>query len=258
MKIRTVQWNIGGGKLLRDGADPTLLGSYTEDGLETIIAFLREQSPDIITLQETHAKDGVNQAQQIAEALGYPSWVNDEWAESHVEAGFRLGQGIVSRFPLKDHTFALFTNPNFEVVWENGTIAHSHDKGRSRCHVAIWGDRTLIIQTLHTVPFRRFNIPIDSEPAKQVLDDMGSKLATQENGIIQADFNLNFPSLLDSFPPLVAAHYQEIPLPATTTPKDEYYDHVLYKGLRPLSCIVVDSLKTDHYPVVTEFELTSE
>jgi hypothetical protein len=87
---------------------------------------------------------------------------------------------------------------------------------------------------------------------------MGNKLATQERGIIQADFNLNTPNLLHLFPPLVDAHYQEISLTTVTTPKGEYYDHVLYKGLRPVSCTVIDSVKTDHYPVVAEFEFNNE
>lgn len=103
MIIKTVQWNIGGGKFLTEGADPSLLKSYREDGLPKIIEILHAINPDIITLQETHASDGHSQPEEIAKALGYEGWINDEWADSHVEEGQRLGQGIVSRYPIIQH-----------------------------------------------------------------------------------------------------------------------------------------------------------
>jgi hypothetical protein len=45
MILKTMQWNIGGGKLLLEGADPTLLKSYTQDGLDEIIEVIRAQDP---------------------------------------------------------------------------------------------------------------------------------------------------------------------------------------------------------------------
>lgn len=83
MVIKTVQWNIGGGKLLTEGADPLLLSSYREEGLPQIIELLRELNPDIITLQETHALNGHSQPERIAQALGYPRW--------HLQGSLLLG-----------------------------------------------------------------------------------------------------------------------------------------------------------------------
>lgn len=76
-ELKTIQWNIGGAKLCREGANPEKLASYTVDGLDTIIELMRSHNPDIITLQETHAHGKYCQPQIIAEALGFKGWVND-------------------------------------------------------------------------------------------------------------------------------------------------------------------------------------
>lgn len=255
MKFKTVQWNIGGGKLLNQGADPTLLRSYKEDGLDSIIGFLRGQDADIITLQETHAAGGHSQPELVANALGYQGWVNDEWADSHIEDGQRLGQGIISRLPLKRHSFEWFTNPNFEIVWEDGSIAHSHDKGRTRCTVMLGDAVSLTVQTLHTIPFRRFKIDVKSQNAKDVLKDMSSKLSCDGIGLIQADFNLDATSLTGLFPKLFKQEWKEVFQGKPTTPRGHHYDHILYRGLKALGSKVVNDIGTDHYPIVSTFEL---
>jgi endonuclease/exonuclease/phosphatase (EEP) superfamily protein YafD len=255
MKFKTIQWNIGGGKQLSDGADPTLLSSYREDGLDKIIEFIRQQDADIITLQETHAADGHSQPERIAKALGYLGWANDEWADSHIEAGQRLGQGIVSRLPLQSHDFEWFTNPNFEAIWEDGSIARSHDKGRTRCEVMLSDEAHITVQTLHTVPFRRYKIEITSAKAKAVIADMSAKLSSDDVGLIQSDFNLDTISLANFFPELFAQGWREVPQNEATTPKKHHYDHILYKGLKVLDSTVIKAVGTDHYPIVSTFEL---
>ncbi len=241
---------------MRDGADPKLLDSYTIDGLDEIIEFLRGQNPDIITMQETHAKNDLSQTQQIAEALGYEGWVNDEWADSHIEDGQRIGQGVVCRRSIKEHSFEFFTNPNFEAVWEDGSIAKSHDKGRTRCRVETGDGQSLLVQTLHTVPFRRFHIPLDSDQAKKVLADMEDKLMTDETGVIQADFNVDTKSLKEIFPRLFESGFEEIPLTTNTSVRGHYFDHVLYRSLRVVSnAVIKEGIRTDKYPEITDFEL---
>lgn len=255
MMFKTVQWNIGGGKLSREGTDRTLLSSYTVDGLDKIIDFLRQQNPDVITLQETHASKGYCQPQIIAEALGYKGWINDKWADSHVEAGQRLGQGIVSRYPIKDHSFEWFTNPNFKAIWEDGTVATSHDKGRTRCKIDLGNGKSLLVQTLHTIPFRRFNIEITSKAAHRVLQDMADRLVTKEPGVLQADFNIDAQSLRPLFPGLFEAGFQEVEQLQPTSVRGQHFDHVLYLGMKVDSCRTVTDVLTDKYPIVTTFDL---
>src|SRR5579862_1803344 len=71
MELKTLTWNIGGGKLLQDGADPLRIALYAEDGIDAIVGLLESEEPDVITLQETQRKEEYDQAELIASSLGF-------------------------------------------------------------------------------------------------------------------------------------------------------------------------------------------
>ena len=77
MELKTLTWNIGGGKLLPDGADPLRIASYAENGLDAIAGLLESEQPDVIALQETQRKEGRDQARLIAGSLGYEHYFHD-------------------------------------------------------------------------------------------------------------------------------------------------------------------------------------
>lgn len=256
MKLTSVQWNIGGGKIRDAESDPTLPASYSLDGLGHIAETLRDINPDIITLQETHAANGTSQPQVLAEQLGYSYWANDEYADSHVEDGFRLGQGIISRYPIKNHQFQMFYNPHYQAEWEEGVVT-SHDKGITTCDVDING-QTLTIMTLHAIPFRPFNIDPLSEDAREVREDMQAKIQTDsELVLLQGDFNYDEKSLKSLLPSIFEPRLSEALQSQPTTPKGRYYDHVAFRGLRLESSFADSSKLTDHYPVISKFDLPS-
>jgi endonuclease/exonuclease/phosphatase family metal-dependent hydrolase len=255
MQLTTVQWNIGGGKIRDTDSDATLPASYRLDGLAHIYETLKDISPDIITLQETHAADGTNQTQVLAERLGYNYWTNDEYADSHVEDGFRLGQGIISRYPIKNHQFQMFYNPHYQAEWEEGVVT-SHDKGITSCDIDING-QTLNLMTLHAIPFRPFNIDPLSEAAREVREDMQSKIQSDsELMLLQGDFNYDEKSLESLLPSIFKPKLYEALQSRPTTPKGRFYDHVVYRGLKLESSSADDSKFTDHYPVISKFELS--
>ncbi len=256
MEIKTVQWNIGGGKLLHESSDPALISSYNVDGLETIIHFLRSWRPDIITLQETHQSDVSSQPKVIAEALGYEGWINDVTSNSHIEDRQKLGHGIVSRFPILNHSFELFTNPHFKTIWEDGTTATSFDKGITGCVVRLDDGTKMYVQTLHLVPFRRFNIDPSSEKARPILWETEVKIGQSNisRRLVQGDFNLDSPSLKPFLPSLFEQGLDEVVQEASTTPKDRRLDHVLFAGMKLVESVVVSDVLTDHYPIVTKFK----
>ncbi len=66
MQLKTLTWNIGGGKLLKAGEDPGLMASYSVDGLDSIVRKIRDTDPDIITLQEVEGDETNNQIDNIA------------------------------------------------------------------------------------------------------------------------------------------------------------------------------------------------
>jgi endonuclease/exonuclease/phosphatase family metal-dependent hydrolase len=246
--VKTAQWNIGGGKIRNPEADPASPQSYIDDGLETIIDTLEQQNPDIITLQETHEADGYCQPAIIAEALGYQSWVNDQYGESHIDPRYRLGQAIISRFPFDEHDFRFFLNPEYTAEWATRT----HDKGVTTVKVQLGSRATFWAQTLHAVPFRAFGVEETSEEAKPVLKDMQAKVLNTKNSprILQGDFNLDSASLRKLMPELFEAEFDEIEQHSITTPRARRYDHILFSGMRAVgSCVIGDQL-TDHYPVI--------
>lgn len=251
--ITTVQWNIGGAKIRKSGDDAQESSSYKIDGLQSIVAELESIHPDIVTLQEVHGNDERNQVETIADALGLPYHVQDYYADSHLEAGQRLGQAIISRFPISGHTFKLFYNPNTKALWPGGRTVASHDKGITSCNIQL-PTISLNVKTLHLIPFRRFAIDTQSLRARDILLDVQSKLS--DNGkhvLIQGDFNLDFISLQEVLPVMFDLETKEIPQNAFTRADQRRLDHVIYRGLTFVDSRTIDTVLTDHYPVVSRF-----
>ncbi len=254
MQITTVQWNIGGGKVRAVSDAVDVLASYNNDGFDEIIELLQIHKPDIITLQEIHADSISNQAESIAKVLGLQYIVSDFYADSHIEAGQRLGQAIISRYPIAKHNFELFLNPHYEAIWEDGSKALSHDKGVTSCAVDIDGV-TFDVKTLHLIPFRRFNVDPKSKEAKLVLEDIADKLRSDgSNILIQGDFNLDFSSLMEILPTFMQ-NLDEVIQDLPTNPKGRKLDHVVFRGLSLESSSPIASVLTDHYPVISKFLL---
>jgi Endonuclease/Exonuclease/phosphatase family len=95
MELKTLTWNIGGGKLLQDGADPLRIASYAENGLDAIAGLLESEGPDVIALQETQRKEGYDQVELIASSLGYEHYFHDSTSESHIDTDCRLGHCVI-------------------------------------------------------------------------------------------------------------------------------------------------------------------
>lgn len=242
--------------MLRENADPHLISSYTEDGLKSIIDVLGQEDPDIITLQETHVNEEFAQPEAIADALDMGNVLNDSWNESHLEAGQFIGQAILSKYPMEISQGVLFKNPGWETEWEDGSIVRPHEKGLTGALVKIDEGSPLLTQTLHLIPFRRFNINNPLTEAPEVLADVDNTIGDYSGRrLIQGDFNIDSFSLKDYFPGLFASGVKEIEQYEGTTPKGRRLDHVLYSGMVVVKSTVIKPILTDHYPIVTTFEL---
>lgn len=256
MILKTLTWNIGGGKLLQEGADPSLMASYTVDGLASVIDVIKHANPDIIALQETQKSTEIDQIKTIAEALGFSYYVHDTTSTSHLDVGSELGHGIISRFPITLHETGFFYNPNLNVTWEDGSIATTFDKGFTNCLIDL-GNIQIQASTLHLTPFKRFNIALDSEIGKRMLADVEDKVATSSQlYLLQGDFNINSKSLQDHLPRMFEDGVYEVITNEPTTPKDNTYDHVLFKGMQNTSYSVNTNVLTDHYPIAATFEIS--
>lgn len=256
MELKTLTWNIGGGKLLQDGADPSRIALPAEDGLDAIAGLLKREEPDVIALQEAQRKDGYDQAELIAGSLGYEHYFHDSTSESHIDTDCRLGHCVISRYPISQHRFGLFENPNAQVTRADGSTATTHDKGFSSCVISI-GDTQIEVTTLHLIPFRMFEIELESQTAQGMLQDVARKLApARDRALIQGDFNIDRPGVRPYLRPLFAtAGLAEVAIDEPTTPGGRRIDHILYRGLALKSKRIVPGVRTDHCPVIATFEV---
>lgn len=255
MIVKTMTWNIGGGKLLEDGKDPGLMSSYNVDGVGLIAEQVNSHKPDIITIQEAHGNHAINQIKQIANELGYAYYFYDAISDSHIDTDFKLGNGLISKFPISNVQKGRFLNP--EIYFElEGRKAYTHDKGYGSCDIVIY-DKIIHAVSLHLIPFRSVGLDFESNLAQDILRSVGSELVdTHELQLIQGDFNIHSPTVREYIQSLFDDNgLSELILNEPTTPKGRMYDHVLYRGLKLDEVKVDSSVKTDHYPVICTFEL---
>jgi endonuclease/exonuclease/phosphatase family metal-dependent hydrolase len=256
MILKVISWNIGGAKTLQQGADPGLMASYSVDAIDYIIESLKKFSPDIVCLQEIQKNDSYDQAEMIASALGLPYYFHHSFSLSHNEDGTNLGNAVLSRYPIVEKSAGIFLNPNIEVIWEDGSVAKTHDKGYVNCLLNIEG-REVSVSTLHLTPFNKFGMSLDDERAKSILDDVSSNLTNQlrDQSIILGDFNIDDSRVLKYFKKLASQSVSEVELHEPTTPKGKKYDHVLFKGVALVDQEVDSQVSTDHFIVVSSFGL---
>lgn len=254
MLIRTIQWNIGGARIRNEKDDPTDEVAYRHESLDYIATTLKPYNTDIICLQETHANDVRVQAKDLAADLGLDYFINDIYDHSHIDDQFELGQAIISRWPITNHTFELFDNPQLEVIRPNGEHWISHNKGVSSVQIMI-ENQLFCLKTAHLVPFRKFNRNPLAPEFDQFRQDMEKKLHSDEKiTLLHGDFNWDGASLQDFLPGLFNQGLREVILDMPTTPAGRKYDRVLYQGLHHLKSKVLNDALTDHYPIYSEFE----
>lgn len=253
MKLTTLQWNIGGGKIRTADSDPTNESSYTKEDLPYIADVIKKYSPDIVTLQESHTDDKTSQAEQLSRLTDLQYWVNNAYDHSHLTDGQELSQSVLSKFPISNHEFSFFVNPKYEVVRENGEKWISHDKGVTSCVVEL-PQGSVEVRTSHMIPFRKFNVDPNTDEVANVRADIQSKLVIRSSHLlVQGDFNYDDPSLRKFLPGLFEQGIQEVETVLPTTPKGRRYDHIMYKGLNFVKFSVDETTLTDHYPVIVEF-----
>ena len=256
MRIKTVQWNIGGGKIRKRNDDPHARDVYLHDGLDHMVGILKKIQPNIIAIQENHENKRFNFAREIARALDLKYLVSDVYDKSHLEEGLGLGQAIISEFPLKNHTFVKFYNPKLEIIGPDGKKWIMHNKGLTSATVNLDKNCVLHLMTLHLMPFRRFGLDPKGTNTKKVWQDLQKKLGNAPDYLLlQGDFNLNFQRIKRFIPKFFENGVSEVVQKPATAPKNRRYDHVLYKGLKLISSKVENKALTDHYPIFSEFEI---
>lgn len=254
MIFKTIQWNIGGGKIREAVADAAVSKNYLHDGLDHISEIIKKYNPDVVFLQEVHSNERFSQTQILSKKIKLNYYFDDVYDQSHLEDEQKLGQAIISRFLLENHQFEFFYNPKFETISENGEKWVSHNKGVSTCLSKI-NNRIICLETLHALPFRKFYINPLSEVAVLLRESMVKKIKHDSVFLLEGDFNFDNPSLLDFLPGIFNDNEKEVILKEPTTPEGRFYDHIVFKNIHHNFSKVISEVLTDHFPVYSEFKI---
>jgi len=251
-----ITWNIGGAKTLQPGADPTLMASYNVNAIDAIVDKLQAASPDVVAFQEIQKNESYDQAEIIAAKLGFEYVIHESFSWSHNEEGADLGNAIISKYPITLKRSGTFVNPNVTVSWEDGSIAVTHDKGYVQGVINI-DETEIVVTTLHLTPFRKFGMELTDNKAVEILTDVPNKIraTNAKREIVVGDFNINGETVGEYLPGFKDGNFEEVGIDSPTTPKGNKYDHVLYKGLKFVNTAIDNTVLTDHYPVITTFEI---
>ncbi len=255
-----MQWNIGAGKIAtKEGSDLRHDASYDTEDLDYIERRIRLYDPDIITLQEVHKGVNGDQAQEIASVLGYEHLHVFSHSVSHIDPEYELSQAIICRFPMPPEytSFHLLADVGVRIL-HNGEVQDLHEKGVIVTTADLGDDQKMHLVTTHMHPFRRFKIALDSDTAKRTFAGFAKIMETLDQSvpcITQGDFNIDKNSLMECFPKLFEGGFSEVVQIEPTSPRGSTPDHVLYRRLKHLGSRVDNNVLTDHYPIISRFEI---
>ncbi len=252
MRIHTVQWNIGGGKICNPNA-PLQDRTYDRDGMDHIIGALARLRPDFIALQEAHADGNRIQSREIATALGYRYVANDLLSVSHIEPGQRLSLAIISRWPIDKHKFTCYPRIDLGLRGPDGKPLPYHDKGVTDCEVRL-GSTYVNVMTCHSVPFHMFGLDPYAPKFEKLREAVTRHACPRRRGICLGDFNIDEPTLQRyALAPFWLGGVREVPIAGPTRPDGLHTDHVVYSGMTHIESIVHTSVLTDHYLLESQF-----
>ncbi len=179
MELVGIQWNIQAARTRSPEDDPVALESYTGDHPKYIGKYLASTAFNFITLQEVHANNERNQADEIVHYLGDVHTVTDSYGTSFMNPEFDICQSVISRHPIVEHRyhplqFTPYTSVNLQNL--DGEYL-AKDTGLTVATIDIDGSRINVV-TLHMHPFELFAIDPYSDAAKELRESLEAQLRT--------------------------------------------------------------------------------
>ncbi|MEK7100523.1 MAG: endonuclease/exonuclease/phosphatase family protein [Patescibacteria group bacterium] len=254
MNVKIASWNIAGGYPLG-----TLKQfDYSAPDLSYFIEKLRQVDADIICLQESHTSEDnqKSNAQDIADALGYPYVFNSVASNSHIEKGQKLSTAILSRLPVTNEKCIFFPDPSAPLVWRDGRPAgEMHHK-----NMQVVKTEKFSIANNQMLPIHLFSLGYDdggvgSELAQGIHETMAANVTAPV--LWCGDFNFEEP--LSIYPHLRNLKLTEALPDVNTRPAVEgakkRTDHIFYSSEFTLVDSGVEIVNADHYLCWAEFEM---
>lgn len=288
--VKLLTWNLG--FLYGKGSEgPGYLPrtrEFFDERLRGLVNQLREWDADVVFLQEidfdSHRSGNINQAQYVAIHAGYPyvaearSWIANYipfpyWPLSRNFGRMNSGGAILSRFPIKTHTYELLKKPAGNPWWYNLFYLHRYFQ---KVSVEIGGKDYQFIN-LHLEAF-------DKNSRSEEIKLLTQKIRNENIDFVLGDFNMvpdvsskkrNFPESSDdyendlSFGLMKKSGMDEV-IPEEIYEKNEslYFtfpswkpdrrlDYIFFRdGLKMMRAEVLPSALSDHLPLKASFQLS--
>lgn len=247
--MKIVSWNIAGGRKINSSKE----FDYQKEDIQYFINILKKQNPDIVCLQETHTSSKYIMSKIIADALKMEYVVDSLTHPSHIDSKSRIGNSIISKFPLKENKEYRYMYPKFALQFKDGRKAKYHHKNLQVVKV-----NNLFIANTQLLPLRLFKYDYDvglgmiyAKKVEKVLEKLLKPL------ILCGDFNFNFPE--EIFPKFFQKYNLRNSLPnLPTRPNRENepimkHDYIYYSDVFILKDSGIVKTETDHYLCFAEF-----
>ena len=106
------------------------------------------------------------------------------------------------------------------------------------------------------VPFAKASVDPLGPQARELREDICCKIEPLlENYLLQGDFNFDNESLRSFLPTIFRNGVKEVIQTDFTGPLGFRSDHIIYRGLTLVKSNVFNKIQTDHFPIITEFEI---
>lgn len=241
MELIIVTWNIAGGHTIHDEEQQF---AYNPEDIEYFIRELKDLSPDVICLQETHINSKRSIANEIANEIGDLFCFEQNNSPSHIDPEYRLGNAVLSKYPFKKKDNFTLPHPTFPLTLNGKDVsspAMRHDKG---FQVVEFDFSTLV--NIQMLPLAFLGTPYDADNgksfAKEMEDDMNLECGSA--GIICGDFNYRAAS--DLYKNLLSDMEDTLP-GAPTRPGEKKTDYIFCRNEFTVLDSGIINTKTDHY-----------
>jgi len=256
-KISIGTFNINGGLKVDFKNDNIGLEKTTDlytvkNDTSELCELLSNIAPDIFCMQEVHFSS-FDQAEFIAEKLGYPYYYAQPFSPDHHFDGANMGLGIFSRYLITAREKINFYSPKANLLPEGWTV---HQKGMLVVDIktpfGLFSVGTLHILPVHRFPQGSFTPEELNKYTRNIDKNISSLISKYNPTFLMGDFNNN-PDKVEEFFPQLFNFSSRVPFGPNHT-KQREFSQLYFNNKLNLNSFMVNNLQySDHEPSVAFF-----
>jgi endonuclease/exonuclease/phosphatase family metal-dependent hydrolase len=250
--MKLVSWNIKAARIDDGNSDKT----DDKEDLDFVISILKEQDADIICIQESHtlrSNTEENQVKSIAEALGFPNYINVPLNISHLDEKYFMSLGIISKFPINYYQLEKLKNPNL-IKETEGIEWYSRDKGFIVAKLDYEGEE-LYLSCGHLLRLHAFGRDFMEEDFTSIRNEIERILKPRHKAPSLICADMNYGPMQEFIPAIMNEGFQDIFENQVTTRSRRKVDHILTSKEWKVKEKKILEVQTHHFPCIVELEL---